>query len=107
MVKIEFPLRLVSAANKREHWAVKAKRVKNERQVTWAFLINVKAPTPKKITLIRLAPRVLDGDNLQSSFKGVRDEVAKRFGFDDGDQNIEWAYAQEKSKEYKVRIEIE
>ena len=108
-MRIEFPLKLISAANAREHWSVKAKRVAKERRVVWAELLQVKRlPTlPVNVKLVRIAPGTLDGDNLQSAFKATRDEIAKAFKIDDNNILISWFYAQEKSKEYRVRIEIE
>ena len=60
------------------------------------------------ITLTRIAPRVLDTDNLASAMKAVRDGVADALGVDDGSSRLTWRYAQEKGKtrEYAVRVEI-
>ena len=59
-----------------------------------------------RIELTRLAPRRLDSDNLAGSCKHIRDGIADWFGVDDGDARYQWAYAQEKSKEYGVRVTI-
>jgi P2-related tail formation protein len=50
----------------------------------------------------------LDGDNLQSGFKAVRDGVADWLGIDDGSQLVEWEYRQRPGtvKTYKVEIEV-
>jgi hypothetical protein len=50
----------------------------------------------------------LDGDNLQSGFKAVRDGVADWLGVDDGSGLIDWQYCQRSSgpKVYKVEIEV-
>ncbi len=106
---IEFPLRLISAANAHEHWRTRSGRVKKERLVVWAELKKVKLlPTlPVSVKMTRVSPRMLDGDNLQSAFKAVRDEIAAAFKIDDNSVLIEWLYSQEKGKEYRVRIEIE
>ncbi len=68
-------------------------------------------PLPVHVTLKRYAPRSLDeGDNLPMSMKYIRDSVAAfltgdhRPGRADNDPRITWLYAQEKSKDYYVRI---
>lgn len=70
---------------------------------------------PCSIVLTRIAPRSLDDDdNLPTSLKYVRDQVAAeitgdyRPGRADGDKRIKWQYKQEKGapREYAVRIEI-
>jgi hypothetical protein len=50
----------------------------------------------------------LDGDNLQSGFKAVRDGVADWLGVDDGNSLVDWQYAQRSAgpKVYKVEIEV-
>ena len=60
------------------------------------------------ITLTRIAPRVLDYDNLASGLKAVRDGVADALRVDDGSTRIRWRYTQERGKprEYAVRVEI-
>lgn len=108
-MKISLPFKTVSVLNVREHWAKKARRVKTERNVTQMMVKTL--PITRRIsyvvTLTRLAPRKLDGDNLAGSFKAIRDGVADALGLDDGDENIEWRYRQEKAKQYGVTIEIE
>jgi hypothetical protein len=61
------------------------------------------------ITLTRIAPRVLDTDNLASGLKAVRDGVADALGVNDGSSRLTWRYAQERGKprEYAVRVEIQ
>ncbi len=106
-------LRLVSVANKREHWSKRAKRTKEHRAIALAavhgsvhdpaLLLQVTA-----VRITRIAPRQLDGDNLQSSAKALRDGIADALGINDNDPRIEWQYAQEKGapKQYGVRIEL-
>ena len=118
---IEMPMRLVSEANRRDHWAAKAKRVQQQRTRAWAEVLEAKAKLPKghwlrrngapmTITLIRIAPKgITDNDNLCSSFKAVRDGVAQALGIDDGSSSICWVYRQEKGKprKYALRVQIE
>lgn len=103
---IELPLRIESVANKREHWAVKARRTKAHRLAALAVPAH---PLPCVVTLIRVAPRALDGDNLQSGFKALRDGIADRLGVADNDPRVKWQYAQVrgKAKEYAARVRIE
>jgi hypothetical protein len=50
------------------------------------------------VTLIRVAKRPLDTDNLETAFKAVRDQVAQELGTNDApDGPITWAYQQKPS----------
>jgi len=111
-VKVAFslPLRTVSETNAREHWAARAKRAKEQRGIACsftAFAFEHWGNIPLTITLTRIGPRKLDSDNLAASLKHVRDGIADALGMDDGDERLTWAYAQEKGKEYSVRVRIE
>jgi crossover junction endodeoxyribonuclease RusA len=110
MIEVTLPVRIESEANKRCHWAVKRKRTAVLRQAGYlaARLANTGAWTSYTVTLTRIAPRKLDGDNLQSGCKAFRDGVADFLGIDDGSDRLTWRYAQErgKPKEYAVRLEI-
>lgn len=109
-VTVEIPMTLPSTANLRLHWAAKA-RLKKAQRTGVAFALKVthvfdRVPTPRGsggvwvpsgplvVTLTRVAPRKLDGDNLQTAFKHVRDAVAAYFGVDDADPRISWRYEQ-------------
>jgi hypothetical protein len=61
------------------------------------------------VTLIRVAPRKLDDDNLQSGFKALRDGIADRLGVKDNDPRVKWKYDQVRgrAKEYAARVRIE
>ena len=116
---VTIPLRLVSLTNQREHWAKKAKRAKQQRGLARYALtasVPIAAFLPDSldgrrwlVTLTRVAPRQLDGDNAQAACKSVRDGVADFLCLDDGDPRVQWHYSQErgKPKEYAVRIRIE
>ena len=101
---LTLPLRLVSGANVREHWSVRSSRAKSHRQ---ACLLVPPHTVPCVVTLTRLGPRALDSDNLAISAKHVRDGIADRLGVNDNDPRVEWRYAQERSRDYGVRIEIQ
>ncbi len=97
---ITIPMVLPSMANLRHHWAARARKVKAQRAATLLALKThrVQRPTAERmvVTLTRRAPRFLDTDNLQSAFKGVRDEIAAFIGIDDGCDRIAWVYQQTK-----------
>lgn len=64
---------------------------------------------PCTVTLTRIAPsNGLDSDNLLSSMKGCRDQVAAWLGVDDRDPRVTWAYDQRrgKSKQYAVEVAV-
>jgi hypothetical protein len=107
-----FPIRIVSP-NVQEHWTKRHKRNKMLylliKQLWWSDLARVE--TPCRIELIRKGNRLLDGDNLVFSFKGIRDTLCqlitgKRRGIGDDGPEFTWVYTQKKSKIYEVEIEI-
>ncbi|MDP1543175.1 MAG: hypothetical protein Q8L99_08500 [Polycyclovorans sp.] len=98
------PLRIQSAANLREHWAVRSKRVKSERLA--ALALSITLPLPVVVTLTRIAPRPLDDDNMIGGFKALRDGIADRLGVADNDPRVKWTYGQERGKRYAVRVEV-
>ena len=107
------PLKIVSEANCRDHWRVKARRVKHHRKTAAQWLDwNFTRPSwagPLVITLTRIGPRDLDTDNLAGGFKAVRDGIADWLGINDGDKAITWNYTQERGqpKQYAARVVIE
>lgn len=109
MITFTIPGLRLRSLNSREHWRVKAKRVKAERLRTkWAMVGSADHlyAIAKTITITRIGPRLLDSDNAVGSAKHVRDEVAACLGVDDGDPFITWNIEQEKGK-YGVRVRIE
>lgn len=111
--------------NMREHYRVRANRVKAEREATREALEHARCEPPQdrwmrtiadhfdmnlgaRVTLMRPIARIaLDSDNLSGAFKGVRDEVASFLGVDDKSERIHWVYTQEKGKGLKPTITIE
>ena len=96
---VELPMPLPSCANLREHWRVRAKRTSAQRlAVTWALQGKCAVPAlPCTVTLVRVASRALDDDNLGSCFKAIRDAVAEWIGVSDGPRSgITWRYDQTK-----------
>jgi hypothetical protein len=109
VICINVPVHVVSVMNKREHWSVKAKRAKLHRSAAhWALTSRQRPALPCVVTLTRIAPRELDGDNLQGGLKACRDGVADWLGLDDRDPRVTWQYGQRKGKprEYAVEVEI-
>lgn len=117
-VVVYLPLRLVSVANLREHWAKRSARANVHRNATRMCLTARLAPyrealraiaTTRPVVTVRLTrigKRRLDGDNLQSAGKACRDGIADALGVDDADPRVTWVYEQSLAKEYGVRIEI-
>ncbi len=105
---ITIPLRTVSALNAREHWSARARRVKAERSATAWILLACKMPAlPCTVTMTRIGPTVgLDDDNLTSSMKGVRDQIAEWLGIDDRDPRVTWRCLQRRGKDWWVEVEF-
>jgi len=103
---ITIPLRLDSMLNLRLHWASKHRKVKALRDA--AIVVPLGLPVPCTVIITRIAPRGLDGDNLQGACKPIRDGIADRLDVDDRDRRVTWLYDQErgKAREYGVRISI-
>ena len=105
---IYIPIKTVSGMNAREHWRKRARRVKGERDAVGWAVATLKPPKPPcTVKLTRLAPsNGLDGDNLQSSMKGVRDQIAAWIGIDDKSPLVTWQYDQKRAKDYGVIVEV-
>lgn len=111
-MKIPIPILTVSEANRRDHWAVRARRTKTHRRITDQV---VSALLPRKIkqkgkitiSLTRLGTRILDSDNLVASTKGCRDGIADALGRDDGDPGLTWRYFQRLVKRGEEGVEVE
>jgi len=108
------PMRLGAALNSRVHWTARAKRTKTERAVVRVSLTHCQdlrcTLPPTTCTLVRVAPRALDDDNLAGAFKSIRDEIAYFWGVDDGPKGpIAWRYEQRKGapKQYGIEISLQ
>ncbi len=102
------PIRTVPGLNAREHWRVRTKRVRKEREaVAWALSRHQKPQVPCSVLLTRVAPSGgVDDDNLAGALKAVRDQVAKWLGVDDRDRmQVRYRYSQCRG-EWGVRIEF-
>ncbi len=120
------PIKTISEMNCSEHWTKKSKRHKQQQFFVRQLFISEpqEIKLPCLIKLIRLAPKLLDCDNLPPSLKYVKDEIAEHLtgkggyyqtkkgqvraikGHADGDKRLSWEYAQEKYTKQAVRIEI-
>jgi len=108
------PVRLESRANFRGFTGSRKHRnkIRSERELARiVFTCHATKPEmPCKILLVRIAPCKLDrGDNLNMSFKSIRDGICDWLGIDDSTDQITWDYDQEKDltpRTYGCRVEI-
>lgn len=105
-IHFDVPIKAQSTSNLREHWAVKAKRVDAQKRATRAKCPAWTGGPLLTVTLIRVAPRRLDDDNLRGALKSARDAVASWLRVDDASPLVRWEYAQEKGTEPMVRVEV-
>lgn len=106
-MKFHIPIKLPSLANARMHWKKMAALKQKQREAT-AVMLHVSGPIPALpliVTITRIGPRVLDDDNLASSCKYVRDQIATAIGVDDGSPLYTWRYKQ-RAGHYGVEVEI-
>jgi hypothetical protein len=101
LVQCELPVRTVSESNRRDHWAAKARRTRDQRTTVHLRLVGqlrgaLERHSGLTVELSRLTARALDDDNLRGALKAVRDGVADALGIDDRDPRVTWAYAQRK-----------
>lgn len=92
--------RVVSEANRRDHWTVQRGRAERQAEALTAAAHRAGltkwlsgCPVPCVVTWTH-AGRAMDGDNLQRAFKALRDALARLVGLDDGDPLVRWAYDQ-------------
>lgn len=112
LITLHLPIRIYSNANMREHWAVKARRTKDQRAAGFVSLSDVLDFKPCQhdkieITITRVGKRKLDDDNLAGGCKGLRDGLAEAMGLDDGGPWFTWIYKQEIGPQFGVHVGIE
>ena len=109
MICVLLPLRIISEANQRGYWSKSAGRKALHRK-TARMLMHSHSPRlgdgNVTIALTRIAPRSLDGDNLQSGFKAARDGVADWLGMNDGHPSLTWIYAQRRGMPGEYAAEV-
>ena len=115
-LEFEAPLRLKTQTNQSANWRVRAREVKKLRHAIGLLWMSVRFPggkvpsrelrPPFVVSLTRIGPRRIDDDNLASSFKAVRDQIAAQLAIDDGSFLITWIYAQEKGA-HGIRVRVD
>jgi hypothetical protein len=106
---IRLPIKTISENNAHEHWRVRHRRRKAQRETAAGWIPGDCCHWPAwVIRIVRVAPGKLDDDNLSGSQKAVRDGIADGIGIDDGDGRITWQYDQRRGapKEYAVEITL-
>ncbi len=118
---IQTPKDLVKENNRRgEHWAVAKKRHDTQKlliRTHMNYYLFQEIPRPCIVTMTRIAPRMMDEDNLIQAFKWIKDELAsiiidefKEFkpGTCDNNKKIFWEWKQEKGhvRQYAIKIQI-
>jgi hypothetical protein len=119
METIEFfmPIKTVSESNNFDPWRKKSARHKSQKISTRFCLLQSRGTKeikiPCKIKLTRISPRFLDEhDNLRVSLKYILDALCeeimddRRSGRADSLPGLSFEYAQEKSKNHGVKVEI-
>lgn len=102
------PIRLVSLLNERFHWRKLSQLRKKQKAATKRSMTGKEIPPlPLIITITRVGKRVLDDDNLATSCKYVRDQIAEVVGVDDGSPLYTWRYQQRTSSSEKYGVEVE
>lgn len=111
-VVFDAPIRIISEANDRSHWAVKSRRRRAQQQEMDVMLLNAlqgrKVALPCTVKLTRVGPKKMDDDNWINGAKGIRDAIARRLGIDDGDPRIKFEYEQVPigRREHNIIVEI-
>lgn len=114
--EINIPVRTVSLANMREHWAKRYVREKAQRKTVSLALMGHKVPKiPCRLTFVRISPRRIDIDNLGGSLKVIIDAVCDWItpglakGRSDSVKGLEISLEQEKGSTgvFGVRVIVE
>jgi hypothetical protein len=91
--------------------AVRKKAHRTSARVLCGAAVDWRLRSPSaryRVLMTRIAPRMLDSDNLASGFKAARDGIADAMGIDDGSPRIDWQVAQERGAVgvYAARVQI-
>lgn len=113
-ITFTIPIATVNPLNRREHWTVRAKRVRMERlsarlALHGLFRRGVPPQPPYAVTLTRRCTRKFDSDAVPAALKAIRDEIANLLGVTDGpnDHRVTWVYADQEKGTPGVRVTIE
>jgi hypothetical protein len=106
-VRFHIPIKLPSLANlSHQHWRKLTRMKDKQKRAARLCMSGVEIPLPPLIvTITRIGPRKLDDDNLASSCKYIRDQIAEKVGLDDGSAEYTWRYDQ-RTGAYGVDVEI-
>ncbi len=112
-------MRIYSRSNRSEHWRKRSKREKAQRaELRFTYQRAIRDfGLPVVVTFDLWSYQAMDGDNLQTAFKHLRDEVANillpttqgnqhRRWADDSDPRIAWKYRQFRGRQ-RVVIQLE
>ena len=96
------------------HWTVRANHAKRWERLVWGYVWPHKPKEPlkkAKVTFIRHSIRVMDADNLRSSFKCVADSLVKLGIIADDSMAVIGEpivrHEKTKRKEQKITIKVE
>lgn len=110
--KISIPLKLTSP-NTSEHWTARSRRRKKEKTIVrWSLKTIPKPELPVQISIVRIAARRYDDDNMIAACKTVRDTIADwlipglRMGRADDDERLVFTYDQRKGNPKQYALEI-
>ncbi len=117
LLEFEVPIQTVSEANRRDHWATRAKRARRQRMSAWqctiyaahrwGVVLDICRAVRATVTLTRFSSRRLDDDNMRAAMKAVRDGIADALHVDDGSDDVIWRYAQGAGKRRGTYVTIE
>lgn len=117
MISVMVPIQTVSEMNRRDHWAKRHRRSREQKDLVTLMLRTAKFDrtrlvAPFVVKMTRVSPGAIkDSDNLAASTKAARDAIAAFLGVDDADLlgagQVQWIVAQERGKAYGLRIEID
>ena len=114
IIEFALPIATRSEMNLREHWTKRHKRLKEHKHVSYLLTEESKylngfyaiEGNNYKLHLCRHGRKMLDADNLPSSFKGIIDGICLALGIDDG--KVAMVFEQtEKNKVPFVTVKIE
>lgn len=100
-ITVALPIKTVSEANQREHWANRHRRKKAQQAIAVPILQAALRPIPTPplaITFTRVSVSKMDADNLAGAMKHIQDALCHVLGIDDGDDKLRFAYAQRRTK---------
>lgn len=107
-MKFVIPCKTVTESNAKEFWRVKYARSKQQRAITAQVVAPLEKPSiPCVVQFTRVSRGIMDDDNLPSSIKHLRDEIAKWLGVDDRHRHIvRYEYDQRRGAPPCIEVEI-